>query len=123
MPEDVLWSLPLQVATGYAEEEILEPILRLRRLHWSCDPNKNRYIADKFSTDETFFVSELTAVSFGSLRFDTIKIPLQESNIQLPNYCEGVTRSAEAAGSTEAAKERRSLLAIALKRSFSFSKQ
>ena len=76
-------------ASGYNEEDFVEAVLRLRKLHWSCAEEKMKYIADKYSSEETFFVSEVTAISHGNLRFDAIKLPKSECKISLLQYSHG----------------------------------
>ena len=88
-PSEELWSKALVQASGYAEEDFVEAVLRVRKLHWGCAEEKSKYIADKYSTEESFFVSDVTAISFGNLRFDTIKLPKSECKISLLQYSHG----------------------------------
>lgn len=84
-----LWNHALLQASGYAEEDFVEAVLRLRKLHWGCAEEKSKYITDKYSSEDFLFVSEVTAISYGNLRFDTIKLPKLECKISLLQYSHG----------------------------------
>lgn len=82
-----LWTTDFKSITRCSEQELVEVILRLRRLHWHCEEPRLKWAVDKYSTDEQQHVSDRMAISFSALRFDNLTLSKDETKYNLINYC------------------------------------
>lgn len=86
-----LWTPALQHYSGYPESQLVEPVLRLRALHWNGDRGPMRGIFERHADENySFYVNVTPGVAFHLLRFDTVTIPTVEEAVVLPDWCGSV---------------------------------
>lgn len=86
--DQAIWSNYMINLTGYCEDNLLDPILRLRKLHWSINDLPLYNFTDYFKHKKRCGVSDLLPLSYNSLKFHniSIKLPSSENHIKLTEF-------------------------------------
>ena len=85
--EEEVWTPSLAAHTRARESELVDIVVRLRRLHWERDNARVKNIIDKYSAEELHHVAEKCAVGYPGLRFGpTVSLPKRVGRAALHCY-------------------------------------
>ena len=83
-----IWSPHLERSTRCPERELVEIILRLRRVHWNIDTSAMQNILTRYPSTEHYGLADIAPLPYTQIRFDNCHLLPNKIEFDLPEYAE-----------------------------------